>query len=285
VQNSPIIEGIALTNNAEMSPRLSTVVASVRDYWDARPLGIQYVHDPEIEVGSPEFYSHIRPWMNPYKFPWIMARIEREAELLRGKYLLEVGCGMGFDSLELIKRGVRVTATDLTPRAVELTRRHFQIEGVTSEDVRVANVLDLPFEANTFDAVWANGVLHATGDTPRAVREIRRVLKTGGRAIISHFYRKPSWMYFLHRLSRVNIEHNELDPPVNEFLTEKQILKMFIGFEIVEAVQDHFRALPISRNGVKASLYKMVFMPVYNLIPEAIARRLAYKFSVTAVKV
>lgn len=268
-----------------MDHSVDAIAVSVRDYWDSHPLGIQYIRDHEIEVGSPEFFAHIRPWMNPYKFPWIMARIEREARLLRGKHLMEVGCGLGFDSLELIKRGVRVTATDLTPKAVELTRRHFQIEGVIAEDVRLANVLDLPFEENTFDAVWANGVLHATGDTARAIREVRRVLKTGGRAIISHFYRKPSWMYFLHRFGRENIEHKDLDPPVNEFLTEKQILEMFVGFEIVEAVQEHFRALPVSRKGVKAFLYKFVFMPGYNLIPDTIARRLAYKYSMTAVKV
>ena len=267
-----------------MEHSFNTNVSKVREYWDSHPLGIQYLHNPEIEVGSPEFFARIKSWMNPYKFPWIMARIEREAMLLQGKHLLEVGCGMGFDSLEFIKRGVRVTATDLTPRAVELTRRHFHIEGVIAEDARVANVLDLPFMEDTFDAVWANGVLHATGDTARAIRELRRVLKTGGRAIVSHFYRKPSWMYFLHRLGRVNIEHEDLDPPVNEFLTEKQILEMFAGFEIVEAVQEHFRALPVSRKGVKAVLYKWVFMPGYNLIPEAVARQLAYKFSVTAVK-
>ena len=74
--------------------------------------------DQSIKPGTPEFFAHIRPWMNPYKFPWIMDRIERESKLLKGKHLLEIGCGMGYDSLEFLKRGVRVTATDLTPNAV-----------------------------------------------------------------------------------------------------------------------------------------------------------------------
>ena len=191
---------------------------------------------------------------------------------------------MGYDSLELLKRGVRVTATDLTLNAVALTRRHFEIEGVQAEDVRTANVLDLPFEDRSFDAVWANGVLHATGDTARAVRETHRVLRRGGRAIISHFYRKPSWMYVLHRWGRENIEHKEEDPPVNEFLTEGEILAMFEGFEIVEAVQEHYRALPVRRGGLKAALYTYGFKPMYNLIPESLAKRLAYKYSVTAVR-
>jgi len=261
-----------------MDEVLQQTVVAVRDYWDSHTLGFQYVTDNRVEVGSPEFFEHIRPWMNPYKFPWIMARIEREAGLLNGKHLLEIGCGMGYDSLEFLERGVRVTATDLTPNAVKITRRHFEIADVQAEAVHTANALDLPFEDNTFDAVWANGVLHATGDTALAVREARRVLKPGGRAIISHFYRQPSWMYLLHQWGRENIEFKEEDPPVNEFLTEQEILAMFEGFEVIEAVQDHYRALPVRRSGLKAFLYKYGFKPMYNLIPEAIAKHFAYKF-------
>jgi ubiquinone/menaquinone biosynthesis C-methylase UbiE len=268
-----------------MEEQLAQTVQSVRDYWDSHTLGFQYVTDHTIEPGTPEFFEHIRPWMTPYKFPWIMERIDREAALLQDKHLLEIGCGMGYDSLEFLKRGVRVTATDLSPNAVEMARRHFEVEGVRAESVRTANALDLPFADNTFDAVWSNGVLHHTGDTERAIQETRRVLKPGGRAIISHFYRRPSWMYVLHRVGRENIEYKEVDPPVNEFYTEAEILEMFRGFKIVKAVQDHYRALPVRRDGLKAALYKYCFRPIYNLIPESMAKKYAHKLSVTAVKV
>jgi hypothetical protein len=92
-------------------------------------------------------------------------------------------------------------------------------------------------------------------------------------------------MYMLHHVGRENIEYKEEDPPVNEFYTEKEIEAMFVGFKIVEAVQEHYRALPVRRDGLKAALYKFGFKPVYNLIPEPIAKHFAYKYSVTAVKV
>jgi ubiquinone/menaquinone biosynthesis C-methylase UbiE len=268
-----------------MEPALKNTVDEVRAYWDSRPLGVQYVSREGLEVGSPEFFEHIRPWMNPYKFPWIMDRIDRESRGLKGKHLLEIGCGMGFDSLEFLKRGVRVTATDLTPTAVGLAKRHFDIVGVRAENVKTENALELSFDDDTFDAVWSNGVLHATGDTRRAIAEARRVLKPGGRAMISHFYRKPSWMWWMHRWGRENIEHKDQDPPVNEFYTEREIRDFFAGFEIVEAVQEHYRALPVARYGFKAGLYKYGFKPVYNLLPAPLARRLAYKYSITAVKI
>jgi len=260
------------------------VTSAVRDYWNGHTLGKQFVRDSSIAVGSPEYFEHIRPWMNPYRFPEVMPRIDKVAKKLVGLHLLEIGCGMGFDSVEFMKRGVKVTATDLTPAAVELAKRHFAIEGLIPQHVRVANVLDLPFAENSFDAVWALGVLHHTGNTEKAIQEIRRVLKTGGSAVISHFYRRPSWMYLLSKYGRENIEFKEEDPPVTEFLTEREIISMFNGFRINEAVQDHYRALPIRRTGFKASLYTFGFRPLYNLLPLPLARPLAYKFSIIATK-
>jgi len=268
-----------------MDQKLQSTVNTVHDYWNTHTLGFQYVTDKRIKPGTPEFFAHIRPWMNPYKFPWIMDRIDREANLLKGKHLLEIGCGMGYDSLEFLKRGVRVTATDLTPNAVEMTRKHFEVENVEAEEIRTANALELPFEDNTFDAVWSNGVLHATGDTRRAIAEARRVLKSGGRAIISHFYRKPSWMFTINRLGRENIEYKEEDPPVNEFFTDQEVLDFFQGYEVIEAVHEHERLLRARRDGWKAFLYHNVLMPTYNLLPASVALKYAYKISVTAVKI
>ena len=55
---------------------LTDTRSNVRNYWDSHPLGLQYVTDPDVEPGTPEFFAHIRPWMNPYKFPWILERID-----------------------------------------------------------------------------------------------------------------------------------------------------------------------------------------------------------------
>jgi ubiquinone/menaquinone biosynthesis C-methylase UbiE len=265
--------------------RVNAETKVIRAYWDSHPLGVQYVSDASLEPGSAEFFEHIRPWMNPYKFPWIMERICREAAGLQGKRLLEIGCGMGFDSLEFIKRGVEVSAIDLTPAAIEFARRHFAAVGAQPRHLDVGDALNLPFPDDSFDAVYANGVLHCTGDTPRAIAEARRVLKPGGRAIISHFYRKPSWMYWMNRLGREKIEHKDEDPPVNNFYTEAEIEAMFAGFEIVEAAREHYRALPVARSGLKAALYSWIFLPLYNLLPQSIAKKLAYKYSIVAVKI
>ena len=128
-------------------------------------------------------------------------------------------------------------------------------------------------------------MLHATGDTRRAIAEARRLLKPGGRAIISHFYRKPSWMYTINRLGRENIEYKEEDPPVNEFYTDEEVLDFFQGYQVIEAIHEHERLLPARRDGWKAFLYHKVLMPTYNLLPSSVALKYAYKISVTAIKI
>lgn len=273
----------ALKQTARASTEESDV-QRVGRYWQAHTLGLQYVKANDLTVGTVEFFDHIRPWMNPYKFPEIMPRIEREAARLKGKHILEVGCGMGFDSLEFLKRGVRVTVTDLTQAAVDVAKRHHEIAGYRPEAVHTANALALPFPDNTFDGVWACGVVHHTGNTAKAIGEIRRVLKPGGRAMVSHMYRRPSWMYYLSKYGRENIEFKEEDAPITHFVREQEALAMFEGFEIESAEQDHYRCLPVARTGLKANLYTYGFKPLYNLLPLPIAKKLAYKFSVIATK-
>ena len=96
--------------------------------------------------------------------------------------------------------------------------------------------------------------------------------------------RCSGWMHFLSKFGRENVEFKAEDPPVNEWYTDQEILDMFAGFEVVEAVREHHRALPIARYGMKARLYRGLFRPAYNLLPESLAKAMAYKFSVTAVK-
>ena len=86
----------------------------------------RYPTDNSLPVGSPEFFAHIRPWMNPSSFHGSWSALSARRPCSKALTCFEIGCGMGFDSLEFLKREVRVTATDLTPRAVDLARRHLR---------------------------------------------------------------------------------------------------------------------------------------------------------------
>src|SRR5205823_11204819 len=80
------------------------------------------------------------------------------------------------------------TAVDLTNAALNITKRHFQQEGLHSRFIQ-GDAENLPFPNNTFDLVYSHGVLHHTPDTPRTIREVHRVLSPGGRAVVMLYYR------------------------------------------------------------------------------------------------
>src|SRR2546428_10890270 len=105
-----------------------------------------------------------------------------------GLRLLEIGCGMGTDLLQFARGGAKVTGTDLTPRSIEISRRHLTMYG-ESGDFAIVDCETLPFANESFDVVYSNGVLHHTPDTAGAVREIHRVLRPGGQARVMLYHR------------------------------------------------------------------------------------------------
>jgi ubiquinone/menaquinone biosynthesis C-methylase UbiE len=155
-----------------------------REQWSGDPCGA--VTGREFEFGSREFfdavererYEHYAPWM-----PRLMG-----FDQFAGKRLLEVGCGMGTDLLQFARGGALCTGVDLTPRSIEISRRHFEIYNVPGNFL-LSDGERLPFPDETFDVVYSNGVLHHTPDTAGAVREVYRVLKPGGIAKVMLYYR------------------------------------------------------------------------------------------------
>lgn len=116
-----------------------------------------------------------------------------------GHRVLDVGCGSGPLSAALAAKGAIVTGFDSSPAMVELARRRLG-EGV---DLHVADLSQpLPFADNIFDDVVASLVFHYLQDWSAPLAEVRRVLKPGGRLILSvnhpliHKMMEPAADYF-----------------------------------------------------------------------------------------
>src|SRR5882672_1460484 len=100
---------------------------------------------------------------------------------VKGKTLLDLGCGAGENSVYFALKGARCTATDYSRGMIETTlslaaANHVQI------DARTMNAMDIEFPADTFDIVYAANLLHHLPDPLAALREMHRVLKPGGKA-------------------------------------------------------------------------------------------------------
>lgn len=154
----------------------------VRAFWQAHPCGTKF---SDAEIGTREFFERIEA--HRYDKEWHIPAAAEFANA-RGLRVLEIGCGIGTDGAQFAKAGADYTGVDLTEAAIELARKRFQMAGLQGE-FRVADAEHLEFPDDSFDVVYSHGVLHHTPDIEAALREIRRVLKPGGRAIVMLYHR------------------------------------------------------------------------------------------------
>ncbi len=212
-----------------MSENNFTLKDRVRAFWQENPCGTKFADAPP---GSRRFYELVE--QHRYDKEW---HIPTAAGFLQSKNLnvLEVGCGLGTDGAQFAKAGAIYTGIDLTDAAVDLARRRFELFQLPGT-FRVADAERLDFPDNTFDIVYSHGVLHHTPDTAAAVREIHRVLRPGGKAVVM-LYHRESYNY------RVNI--SMLRRTGVQLLRWKAGVKLvhFLTGEPEESLREHARQL------------------------------------------
>ncbi|MBE3070109.1 MAG: methyltransferase domain-containing protein [Planctomycetes bacterium] len=126
-------------------------------------------------------------WAPVYdRLAWVFARRRRRsikrADLKPGERVLILGAGTGLD-LDFIGPGTILTAIDLTPAMLERLRRRAQRLGV-EVDTRVMDGAALEFPDGSFDVALLHLIVAVIPDPGRCVREVARVLRPGGRAVI-----------------------------------------------------------------------------------------------------
>jgi len=216
----------------------ATLKHSVREFWNRQSCGEVYAGAGE-ERARYETHAEARYALEPYLPEF--ARFSDGA----GRDVLEIGVGMGADHVEWARSRPRSLAgVDLTPRAVDHTGRRLALYGLES-DLRVADAEALPFDDDSFDLVYSWGVLHHSPDTPRAFREVHRVLRPGGtaRIMIYHKYAPVGYMlwarYALLRgrpwRSLNDVYFHHLESPGTKAYTVPQARALCGAFSRVEA--------------------------------------------------
>ena len=164
-----------MSGNAELKER-------VREFWQQHPCGTKF---SDAETGSREFFERIEK--HRYEKEWHIP-IAANFAGARGLKVLEIGCGIGTDGAQFARAGADYTGIDLTEAAIDLARERFALSGLKG-DFRVSDAENLNFPDDSFDLVYSHGVLHHTPDIEAAIREIHRVLKPGGRAMVMLYHR------------------------------------------------------------------------------------------------
>jgi len=105
------------------------------------------------------------------------------ANVQAGKLAADIGAGTGFIVEGLVQKGLRVIAIDQSEAMIEEMKRKYKALDVV--DCRIGESENLPIENDTVDYVFSNMYLHHVESPPRAIEEIVRVLKKGGKIVIT----------------------------------------------------------------------------------------------------
>lgn len=138
----------------------------------ARQRAATFAADPARLQFSDDDYLDHESWIRP-----AFAQLGD----VRGRRVLDYGCGHGMAAVVIARRGAIVTASDLSGGYVAEARTRAEVNGVSVECIQ-ADAVRLPFADHSFDAVWGHAILHHL-DIAEAGREIRRVLRRGGVAV------------------------------------------------------------------------------------------------------
>jgi ubiquinone/menaquinone biosynthesis C-methylase UbiE len=221
-----------------MSEPNSKLKERVRAFWQANPCGTKFA---DAEPGSRRFYELVE--QHRYQKEWHIP-LAADFAATGGLRVLEIGCGLGTDGAHFAKAGADYTGVDLTEAAVELARKRFELFDLAGT-FRTADAENLDFEDESFDLVYSHGVLHHTPDTVRAVREIHRVLRKSGRAVVM-LYHRNSYNY------RVNIRTlRRGGMHLLKWEWGVQLVHKLTG-EPVDSLREHARKLHDARNGLSA---------------------------------
>lgn len=163
----------------------------VRAFWQANPCGVKFA---DAAPGTRHFYELVEA--HRYTKEWHIP-VAADFRSARGLKVLEIGCGLGTDGAQFAEAGADYTGVDLTEAAVELARKRFELFGLPGK-FRTADAENLDFADESFDLVYSHGVLHHTPETEKAIHEIHRVLRPGGRSVVM-LYHRDSYNY------RINI--------------------------------------------------------------------------------
>jgi 2-polyprenyl-3-methyl-5-hydroxy-6-metoxy-1,4-benzoquinol methylase len=235
----------------------------IREYWSKNIHDVEIAHHP---VGTREFFKELEEY-HYEKLEYLRRIIDFNA--YKEKKLLEIGCGLGIDLVRFASGGAIVTGVDLAHNAIELARRNFELHGVNGE-LLVMNGEDLSFNDNSFDIVFAQGVFAYTSDAELMIREIYRVLKPGCEAILMMYHRN-SWLYFIAELFGFRVGRE--DAPVFKTYSIDEFQGMLKDFSHSEILTVRFPVKTHIHKGLKAIIYNQLFVPFFNLIPEAMVRR------------
>jgi len=228
-------------------PFADVPIDAVRSFWNARPCNIR--HSPKT-VGTREYFDEVE--QRKY---FVEAHIPGFAEFSRwsGRRVLEIGCGIGTDTVNFARAGARVTAVELSDASADVARQRLHVYGLSDRvTIQVGNAEELPdiLPPQTFDLVYSFGVIHHSPQPDRIVAHVRKFM-TPASELRLMVYARISYKLFsimrqeriwdMSRIDELVARNSEAQTgcPVTYTYTEESVRRLLAGFDVLDVRKAH----------------------------------------------
>jgi 2-polyprenyl-3-methyl-5-hydroxy-6-metoxy-1,4-benzoquinol methylase len=264
----------------------------VKDYWNARPCNIRHSTQP---IGTKEYFDEVeaRKYMVEFHIPAFA-----DFEQWRGKKVLEIGCGIGTDTINFARHGAQVTTMDLSAKSMELAQQRAAVFNL-QDKIRFlpgnAEQLSTFVPVEPYDLIYSFGVIHHTPHPDNVLEELRKYTHPGTVVKIMVYHRrsyKVAWIFATEgkgqfwKLSEIIARNAEAQTgcPIAYTYTRKEGRELLErhGFKVSKVEVDHIFPYRI-RDYVQ---YRYVREPYFAWMPQpmfrALERRIGWHLLLTA---
>jgi SAM-dependent methyltransferase len=235
------------------NPTQSVAVTAVRDFWNRRPCNVGHSGRP---IGTKEYFDEVEArkyFVEPHipKF----AQFDR----WRNKRVLEIGCGIGTDTMNFARAGAQVTAMDLSDASLDIARLRAHVYGLSNIRFYRGNAEELTsvVTPEPYDLIYSFGVIHHTPNPERVIQQLRQYSRPGT-VLKVMLYHRYSWKALevlvregkgaFWKLSKLLQHHSEAQSgcPVTYTYTRLRVAELLAGFHIQSVSVEHIFPYAIS---------------------------------------
>jgi ubiquinone/menaquinone biosynthesis C-methylase UbiE len=258
-------------------------IGEVREYWNRRPCNIRH---STAEIGTKDYFEQVeaRKYMVESHIPAFA-----DFSAWKGKKVLEIGCGIGTDTMNFARAGAQVTAVDLSSESLKLAKQRAEVFGLSDRiNFYEANAERLSefIPVEKYDLIYSFGVIHHSPHPEEIIKQIREnFVKEGTTLKLMVYYRyswKVLWMLLLEKgkfwkLDEIIAKHSEAQTgcPVTYSYTKKTIKELIgTGFKVEDAFVEHIFPYQIP----KYVKYEYVREWYWRIMPESVFRKFERTF-------